>query len=75
MMYITEECINCSACVDECEHDAIYNPGEEYTLNGETHEPLSDEFTFIVSELCDDCKNCVEVCAVDAIEERVADAV
>ncbi len=70
MMYITEECINCSACVDECENDAIYNAGEEYELNGESKEALSEEYSFIVPELCNDCKSCVDVCAVDAIEEK-----
>lgn len=70
MMYINEECINCSACIDECENDAIYNAGEEYTVNGETKEAMSDEISFIVPELCNDCKSCVDVCAVDAIEEK-----
>lgn len=69
-MYITEECINCSACMDECDHDAIYDPGAEYELNGETQQALSEDFTYIVPELCDDCKSCVDACAVDAIEER-----
>lgn len=68
-MKITEECINCSACVDECEHDAIYNAGETYELNGEPKEALSEDYSFIVPELCDECKSCVEVCAVDAIIE------
>ena len=36
MMVITEECINCAACIDECEQNAIYNAGEKYQLNGET---------------------------------------
>ncbi len=70
MMFINEECINCSACVDECDSDAIYNAGEEYELNGETKEALSEDYSFIVPEKCNDCKNCVEVCAVDAIEEK-----
>jgi ferredoxin len=69
-MKITDECINCAACMDECEHDAIYNAGEGYTIDGTEHEPLSEDFTYIVQELCDDCKSCVEVCAVDAIEEN-----
>ncbi len=69
-MKITDECISCSACVDECEHNAIYNAGEEYTVNGETRPAVSDDHTFIVSELCDNCKSCVEVCAVDAIVEE-----
>ena len=70
MMVITEECINCAACVDECEQNAIYNAGEEYQLNGETMPPKSDDYAFIVTELCDECKSCQEVCAVDAIEEK-----
>ena len=70
MMLITEECIDCSACVDECEQSAVFQAGEEYTLNGETHPPLSEDHSFIVTELCNECKSCVEVCAVDAIEEK-----
>lgn len=70
MMYINEECINCAACIDECEHNAIYNAGEEYSVNGESKNALSDDYTFIVPELCDDCKSCVEVCAVEAILEK-----
>jgi len=70
MMYITDECIDCSACVDECEQSAIYQAGEEFELNGETQAPRSDDHSFIVTELCDECKTCVDVCAVDAIEEK-----
>lgn len=69
-MRITEECINCSACVDECEHNAIFNAGEDYIVNGETRPALSQDYTYIVPELCNDCKSCVEVCAVDAIVEN-----
>ena len=69
MLVITEDCINCAACIDECEQNAIFSEGEEY-VNGETHSALSDEYTFIVPELCDDCKSCVDACAVDAIIEE-----
>ncbi|MBU1095253.1 MAG: hypothetical protein CVV23_08765 [Ignavibacteriae bacterium HGW-Ignavibacteriae-2] len=69
-MRVTDECINCSACIDECESNAIYNAGESYSVNGETKEALSEDYTFIVPELCNDCKSCVEVCAVDAIVEN-----
>ncbi|MGE5429775.1 MAG: 4Fe-4S binding protein [Syntrophomonadaceae bacterium] len=68
-MQITEECISCSACVEECEHNAIYNAGESYEVNGEKMDPLSEDHTFIAPELCDNCKSCSEVCAVDAIVE------
>ncbi len=70
MMYITEECINCSACNDECDNNAIYNAGDNYVLNDETLAALSNDFSYIVPELCDNCKSCVEVCAVDAIVEK-----
>ncbi|KUO59975.1 MAG: ferredoxin family protein [Ignavibacteriaceae bacterium] len=70
MVVITDECINCSACVDECENSAIYNAGEEFQLNGTTNAPLSEDYTFIVPELCTDCKSCIDVCAVSAIVEQ-----
>ena len=68
-MVITDECISCAACIEECENNAIYNPGETYTFNGEEKPTVSEDHTFIAPELCDDCKSCVEVCAVDAIVE------
>lgn len=70
MMVVTDECIDCQACIEECEQNAIFEAGEEYTLNGETHPPISEDHTFIVPELCDECESCVEVCAVDAIEKQ-----
>lgn len=68
-MVVTDECINCAACIEECEHNAIYNAGEEYKLGEVTQPALSEDHTFIVPELCDNCKSCAEVCAVDAIVE------
>ncbi len=29
---ITDECINCGACEPECPNNAIYEPGDEWTL-------------------------------------------
>ena len=69
-MVITDECISCQACVDECENSAIMDAGESYTVDGTEYEAISDEHTYIVPQLCDDCKSCVDVCAVDAIEEN-----
>lgn len=51
---ITEECINCGACIDECPTEAI-TEGEEISV--------------IDSEKCTDCAACVEVCPVEAIIE------
>ena len=87
---ITDECINCDACISECPNNAIYEPDEEWSyadgtelsgtielLDGdkadadEKHEPISDEFYFIVSDKCTECKGfhdepqCASVCPVD----------
>ncbi len=87
---ITEDCINCDACISECPNNAIYEPGDEWSYadgtslkgmiklpwNGEVdaeekHEPISDEFYYIVWEKCTECKGfhdepqCAAVCPVD----------
>lgn len=67
---ITEECINCGACIDECPEGAIFAAGEEYNLNGEMQPPLSQDFTFIVPDICTECKTCIPTCAVEAIIEK-----
>lgn len=51
---ISEECIKCAACVDECPTDAI-SEGEDYYL--------------IDADECIDCSICVSACPVDAINE------
>ncbi len=33
---ITDECINCDACVSECPNNAIYEPDEEWAYADET---------------------------------------
>ncbi|HEX2866711.1 MAG TPA: 4Fe-4S dicluster domain-containing protein [Ignavibacteriales bacterium] len=70
-MLVTDECISCQACVDECDKNAIYAAGESYTVNGEEMAPISEDHTFIAPELCEECGDCKEVCAVDAIEGEV----
>ena len=87
---ITDECINCDACIVECPNNAIYEPDQEWaysdetelsgtvtTLDGEEidadeqHDPISDEFYYIVPEKCTECKGfhdepqCAAVCPVD----------
>lgn len=51
---ISEECINCGACVDECPADAISEGDERHVID---------------PELCTDCGNCVEVCPTEAISQ------
>lgn len=46
---ITDECIACDACVDECPQNCI-SEGEPYVVE---------------TEKCDGCGNCVDVCPVD----------
>ena len=33
---ITDECINCDACVSECPNNAIYEPDQEWSYSDET---------------------------------------
>jgi ferredoxin len=73
MIVITEDCINCNACIDECPSNAIYGAGETYKLNGEEMPPLSNDYTFSVPELCTMCEgyspepSCMGVCPSDAV--------
>jgi len=45
---ITDECINCDACISECPNNAIYEPDEKWsysdgtTLSGTVTNPLGD---------------------------------
>ena len=49
---ITDECINCAACVDSCPVNAIVSAGTKY----------------IIDEKCIKCGNCLGICPVDAIK-------
>jgi len=59
---ITDECINCDACIDECPATAIVSADES---------PLSDgEYTYVKPEKCIECVDstvpkCVDVCPTD----------
>ncbi len=86
---ITDDCINCDACISECPNNAIYEPDEEWAFADgtamdvdEKHEPQSDEFYYIVADKCTECKGfhdepqCAAVCPVDCCvpdEEHVED--
>jgi len=48
---ISDECIACGTCIDECPVEAI-SEGEIYKID---------------AEICTDCGSCAEVCPVDAI--------
>ena len=48
---ISDECIACGTCIDECPVEAIAE-GDIYKID---------------ADLCTDCGSCAEVCPVDAI--------
>ncbi|MDO5695172.1 MAG: 4Fe-4S binding protein [Eubacteriales bacterium] len=50
---ISEECIACGSCIDECPVEAI--------REGDIYEIVADE--------CIDCGNCAESCPAEAIHE------
>lgn len=49
---ITDDCIACGSCADECPNDAIISGDDKYTIN-------ADE--------CLDCGSCADACPNDAI--------
>jgi NAD-dependent dihydropyrimidine dehydrogenase PreA subunit len=51
---ITEECVACGTCAEECPAEAI-DEGEPYVIN---------------EEKCTECGSCFEVCPVEAIVEK-----
>lgn len=52
---ITDECVSCGTCMDECENDAISEGEEKYGID---------------QDKCTECGNCVEACPVEAIVEE-----
>ncbi len=50
---ITDECVSCGACIDECAVEAITEDKDKCVIN---------------PELCTDCGSCAEVCPSDAVE-------
>jgi ferredoxin len=68
---ITEECINCGACEPECPNTAIYEGGAQWELDGETHDPISEDIYYIAPDKCTECvgffeqEQCAAVCPVD----------
>jgi ferredoxin len=78
---ITEDCINCNACMAECPNEAIYEGGMEYRYSGQVYGENGSPFGYdnfwsashfyVVPEKCTECKGfhddpqCVAVCPID----------
>ncbi len=52
---ITEACLSCGACVDECPVSAIKEGDSKYDID---------------AELCISCGACADTCPTEAIEEE-----
>lgn len=73
MIEISDDCINCKACVFVCSTEAIYKPGENWKENKKFFAPRSTEHYFIVSSKCNKCYGfkeikCMSICPMDAIK-------
>ena len=69
---ITDDCINCDACVSVCPNTAIYGGGVKWEdMSGAKHDPLSQTIYYIVPEKCTECvgffgvEQCQDVCPVN----------
>ncbi len=78
---ITDECISCGACVDECPNTAIYAGGDEWSLADGTNssddnmnEAMEDDIYFVIPHKCTQCVGtndepaCIDACPTEAIE-------
>lgn len=59
---ITDSCINCDACIDECPATAIVSADESPLING--------EYTYIKPDRCIECVDaavpkCADVCPTE----------
>lgn len=68
---ITEECINCGACLPRCPNNAIYEGGARWELDGESRPPIAEDIYYIVPGKCTECvgfhdqEECAVACPVD----------
>lgn len=53
--HITDACVACGTCADECPVEAISEGDGKYEIN---------------ADLCVECGNCADVCPMDAPEKE-----
>lgn len=52
---ITDDCVACGTCLEECPSEAIKDGDDKYSID---------------QEKCTECGTCVEVCPTEAIVEK-----
>jgi ferredoxin len=52
---ITDDCVSCGVCADECPSEAIKEGDDKYVID---------------QDACTDCGTCKDVCPNDAIVEK-----
>jgi ferredoxin len=68
---ITEECINCGACLPRCPNNAIYIGDRPWELDGVLHEAIAPDIYYIAAAKCTECvgffdhEECAAACPVD----------
>lgn len=55
MVVITDDCIECGSCIDECPSEAISEGNGKYMID---------------PELCGECLTCMDICPSEAIVEQ-----
>jgi formate hydrogenlyase subunit 6/NADH:ubiquinone oxidoreductase subunit I len=61
MIQITDDCMSCGMCADECRAGAI-SPGKR---RGSAYAKYE-----INQDLCIECGNCIDICPANAIIEK-----
>ena len=73
-LYITNDCINCNACADECPVNAVYPGSILRESNEDVIPPDEINHCFIAPDKCTECEDvsdepkCIIICPMNCIE-------